>query len=171
MKKSIKCGIAAAVLVAAGFTAYQSYSSYGVQDNSLLMQNVEALASGADAEGDSDDLSLFAPYTSWCAKLKSGKCGFKSEVYEVSYTINGASQKANVGFAPSGKAFTLLGIELNYPNIQVTKKVSGTQVFPTGSWRVCGYAFWKLCDRRLQILCDGTKSSTTDLDIPTDALL
>ena len=50
----MKCGIAAAVLVAAGFTAYQSYSSYGVQDNSLLMQNVEALASGADAEGDSD---------------------------------------------------------------------------------------------------------------------
>ena len=30
MKKTIKCGIAAAVLVAAGFTAYQSYSSYGV---------------------------------------------------------------------------------------------------------------------------------------------
>ena len=47
MKKSIKCGIAAAVLVAAGFTAYQSYSSYGVQDNSLLMQNVEALAQKA----------------------------------------------------------------------------------------------------------------------------
>lgn len=52
MKKTIRCGIAAAVLVAAGFTAFQSYSSYGVQDNSLLMQNVEALASGADAEGD-----------------------------------------------------------------------------------------------------------------------
>ena len=53
MKKSIKCGIAAAVLVAAGFTAYQSYSSYGVQDNSLLMQNVEALAQSSDG-GDGD---------------------------------------------------------------------------------------------------------------------
>lgn len=53
MKKTIRCGIAAAVLVAAGFTAYQSYSSYGVQDNSLLMQNVEALAQSSDG-GDGD---------------------------------------------------------------------------------------------------------------------
>lgn len=44
MKKSIKCGIVAAVAVAAGFAAYQSHGSYGLQDNSLLMQNVEALA-------------------------------------------------------------------------------------------------------------------------------
>ena len=44
MKKTIKCGIVAAVAVAAGFAAYQSYGSYGAQDNSLLMQNVEALA-------------------------------------------------------------------------------------------------------------------------------
>lgn len=54
MKKTLKCGITAAVFVAAGIAAYQNYDSYGVQDNSLLMQNVEALASGADAEGDSD---------------------------------------------------------------------------------------------------------------------
>ena len=53
MKNVIKCGIFAAVLVAAGFTAYQSYSSYGVQDNSLLMQNVEALAQSSDG-GDGD---------------------------------------------------------------------------------------------------------------------
>ena len=44
MKKSIKCGIVAAVAVAAGFAAYQSYGSYGAQNNNLLMQNVEALA-------------------------------------------------------------------------------------------------------------------------------
>ncbi len=53
MKNVIKCGIFAAVLVAAGFTANQSYSPYGVQDNSLLMQNVEALAQSSDG-GDGD---------------------------------------------------------------------------------------------------------------------
>ena len=44
MKKSIKGGIAAAMVVAAGFAAYQTYGAYGAQDNSLLMQNIEALA-------------------------------------------------------------------------------------------------------------------------------
>jgi hypothetical protein len=42
MIKTVKCGIAAAVVVAAGIAAFQSYGSYGTQDNSLLMQNVEA---------------------------------------------------------------------------------------------------------------------------------
>ena len=56
MIKSVKCGIAAAVVVAAGFAAFQSYGSYGSQDNSLLMQNVEALAQGPDGgDGDSGD--------------------------------------------------------------------------------------------------------------------
>jgi hypothetical protein len=56
MIKSVKCGIAAAVLVAAGFAAFQSFGAYGVQDNSLLMQNVEALAQGPDGgDGDSGD--------------------------------------------------------------------------------------------------------------------
>ena len=44
MRKSIKCGIVAAVVVAAGFASYQSYGVYSIQNNSLLMQNVEALA-------------------------------------------------------------------------------------------------------------------------------
>ena len=56
MKKTFKCGIAAAVIVAAGFAAYKSYGAYGAQDNSLLMQNIEALAqsneSGSEPGGD-----------------------------------------------------------------------------------------------------------------------
>ncbi|UKK57270.1 NVEALA domain-containing protein [Prevotella communis] len=47
-KNSIKCSIAAALMVVAGFAAYQSLVTYGVQDKNLLMQNVEALASGSD---------------------------------------------------------------------------------------------------------------------------
>jgi hypothetical protein len=54
MKKSIKCGIVAAVAVAAGFAAYQSHGSYGLQDNSLLMQNIEALADDKDGDTDGD---------------------------------------------------------------------------------------------------------------------
>ena len=90
MKKSIKCGIAAAVLAAAGFTAYQSYSSYGVQDNSLLMQNVEALAQTSDG-GDADSglwgwwnrkdyvarptvKTVTIHYTQWYSESKTYKC-------------------------------------------------------------------------------------------------
>ena len=60
MIKTVKCGIAAAVVVAAGFAAFQSYGSYGTQDNSLLMQNVEALAQGPDGgDGDAGDGNSF----------------------------------------------------------------------------------------------------------------
>lgn len=50
MKRSVKSGMLAAVVVAAGFAAYQSSGSYGAQDNSLLMQNVEALAQDNNGE-------------------------------------------------------------------------------------------------------------------------
>lgn len=55
MKTKFKCGIVAVAVMAAGFVAYQTYGSYGAQDNSLLMQNIEALAQSADAEGDAND--------------------------------------------------------------------------------------------------------------------
>ena len=92
MKKSIKCGIAAAVLVAAGFTAYQSYSSYGVQDNSLLMQNVEALASGADAEGDPNG-----------GGGKTSTCGQKSTYYGANGLIK--CPKCNTGTGFTGTVY------------------------------------------------------------------
>lgn len=57
MKQLIKCSIAAVVLVAAGFAAYQSYGSYGVQNNSLLMQNIEALAQDIDPEEEFSGVS------------------------------------------------------------------------------------------------------------------
>ena len=61
MKKIIKCGVVAAVAVAAGFAAYQSYGSYGVQNNSLLMQNIEALAQDMDPDGDNGDGDGYVP--------------------------------------------------------------------------------------------------------------
>lgn len=71
MKKSIKSGIVAAVAVAAGFAAYQSYGSYGLQDNSLLMQNVEALADDK-TEPDGDPGS---------GNNEKGTCGQKTKYY------------------------------------------------------------------------------------------
>lgn len=66
MVKSIKSGIVAAVVVAAGFAAYQSYGSYGLQDNSLLMQNVEAMASNPEPmEGDSNGDVILASIGLW----------------------------------------------------------------------------------------------------------
>ena len=54
MKNFVKCGIAAAAVVTAGFAAYQSYGVYDTQDNSLLMQNVEALAQGPEPGGNGE---------------------------------------------------------------------------------------------------------------------
>ena len=54
MRKSIKCGIVAAVVVAAGFASYQSYGVYSIQNNSLLMQNIEALASNQEPEDEDE---------------------------------------------------------------------------------------------------------------------
>lgn len=50
MKKFVKRGMLAAVVVAAGLAAYQSYGSYGLQDSCLLMQNVEALAQSPEPD-------------------------------------------------------------------------------------------------------------------------
>ena len=76
MKKTIKCGIVAAVAVAAGFAAYQSYGSYGLQDNSLLMQNIEALASNQepddDRDYDGDESISFIPYECYMNKANEG---------------------------------------------------------------------------------------------------
>ena len=73
MKKSIKCGIVAAVAVAAGFAAYQSHGSYGLQDNSLLMQNVEALADDDHQEPDGGDPGS--------GGKEKGTCGQKTKEY------------------------------------------------------------------------------------------
>ena len=173
MKKSIKCGIAAAMLVAAGFTAYQSYSSYGVQDNSLLMHNVEALASGADAEGDSDSGSIFDSNIKMFSSLNSGKCGYLCETYEVTYSVNGASSKVTLGLI-GGKFVNNVGAEVNYPNITYKKKVDDQFRVETGDWKVCVRSWADIletCDRCNQHLCDGKRIyCNEDLAIPKDAL-
>ncbi|MDD6015268.1 MAG: NVEALA domain-containing protein [Prevotellaceae bacterium] len=80
MKKSIKCGIAAAVVVAAGVAAYQSYGAYGAQDNSLLMQNVEALAQDPDGNGDPNgDVGTgltYNPKTDKYQAMANNKCSY-----------------------------------------------------------------------------------------------
>ena len=96
MKKTIKCGIVAAVAVAAGFAAYQSYGSYGAQDSSLLMQNVEALAQnnhpepggkdGGEPNGDNGNKPA-NKVTGW-VKVIDKKTG-KQEEYKSNVTVYG----------------------------------------------------------------------------------
>ena len=116
MKKTLKCGITAAVLVATGIAAYQSYSSYGVQHNNLLMQNVEALASGADADAEGDSDGNSDSNMKWFAALNSGKCGYYCEKYEITVSVNGASQKFIVGLI-GNRYVNNIGSEVHYPNI------------------------------------------------------
>ena len=79
MKKTIKCGIVAAVAVAAGFAAYQSYGSYGLQDNSLLMQNIEALASNQEPddedEYEGEESTTFRAIKCYMNEVNSGTPG------------------------------------------------------------------------------------------------
>lgn len=174
MKKSIKCGIAAAVVIAAGIAAYQSYGSYGVQDNSLLMQNIEALASGTEAEADMDASGS----TKYLSQLASGVCGYKYDKYEVSVNINGASQKFILGLMPGGKYITEAGAEVSFPNIEWRKRVDGTIRKETGDWKVCVSIESLLdildtCDRCLQKLCPDPGPGNycnVDLRIPNNAL-
>lgn len=89
MIKTVKCGIAAAVVVAAGIAAFQSYGSYGTQDNSLLMQNVEALAQGPDG-GDGDNDATGAQLTN-----KAKKWNY-SKVYNITGWKAGVDVEASV---------------------------------------------------------------------------
>lgn len=52
MKRIFKCGIASTIVAVASFVAYHTYVSYGYKDNSLLMQNIEALAQIPDSGDD-----------------------------------------------------------------------------------------------------------------------
>ena len=100
MKKTLKCGITAAVFVAAGIAAYQSYSSYGVQDNSLLMQNVEALASGPEAEAGMEE-DMAPPITGLAKKWN----------YSAEYVVTGwkAGGEASVSATMRAAILKLFG--------------------------------------------------------------
>ena len=99
MRKSIKCGIAAAVVVAAGIAAYQTYGAYGAQDNSLLMQNIEALASGPEPGEPSGDGS----------NQKSNKA--IEYVYETCHEVTGfrAGIEASLNADLRATLFSLIG--------------------------------------------------------------
>ena len=114
MKSKIKCGIAAAVVVAAGFAAYQSYGAYGAQDNSLLMQNIEALASNADAEGDAgDDLN----------RKSKGTCGQKTEYRGTEGLIMCPKCKMGTGFTGTVYSYQKKGTQTQYKEGLVGKEV------------------------------------------------
>ena len=110
MKKSIKCGIVAAVAVAAGFAAYQSYGSYGARNNNLLMQNVEALAQSTKPNEPDGDPGSGGKEKGTCGQktkeygtkgaVKCPKCHMETGLFgtEYSYQKNGSLTSYKEGF-------------------------------------------------------------------------
>ena len=114
MKKFVRCGIAAAVVVAAGFAAYQSYGYYGLQDNSLLMQNVEALADddNGDAEGDPSS-----------GNNKEKTCGQKTKYYGADGAAKCPNCHMSVGFFGTKYSYQKNGNLTSYKEGFVGKEV------------------------------------------------
>lgn len=106
MKKTIKSGIVAAVLIVAGFAAYQSYGVYDTQDNSLLIQNVEALAQGPEPDGDGEG-------PTYSNASSESECSSESGLWNLRLAPTGQSGVVTV---PKNKKITLplLG-EITWP--------------------------------------------------------
>lgn len=178
MKKSIKCGIAAAMVVAAGIVAYQSYGAYGAQDNSLLMQNVEALAQDPDGNGDpsgdvgsggNTNIKLFKA-------MASGHCAAQGKIYELHYKINLASHSVKLGFI-DGKGFFNGGMKVNPPSYESKILIKDNASIPYGEYAVCemtakSVVTFSQCDRCEQKLCSKSPRNLceTDCEIPDDAV-
>ncbi len=145
MKKSIKCGITAAVVAVASFAAYQSSDSYGVQDNSLLMQNIEALAQTSDEQAD----SFWDKLVSDCFQAFST---MKPEPCMTSQTT--ASTNTNMGI---GIDFPIEGVPIGF-NISGGSSSYTTTNYSGKDKLVC-VRDWttSFCDRREQTDCNGNK--------------
>lgn len=174
MRKSIKCGIAAAVVMAAGFAAYQTYGAYGAQDNSLLMQNIEALAQNPEPNGDpnGDGNSSIKKNSA----MASGHCAAKGKIYECYYKIKGVSHSVKLGFI-DGKGFVKGGVLINPPSFESKIRINDNVTITYGEYAVCQWSLMDYlqenqCDRCKQKLCSNsyTDLCNTDCRIPDDAV-
>lgn len=137
------------------------------KDIVLIDQNVEALSQNEGAPG------LFDPCLAWASVLASGDCGYKYEIYTVSWQEKGSQSKKSVDVYCNPKTGKWLSVNgetsFDYPSCDYEKVLKDVKIVITGHWRVCETSF-HTCDRRLQILCDGTRSSFTTLKRPSNAL-
>jgi len=165
MKKNfLKSTIVVVAVAASGLGAWRAYNAYEVTDNTLLVENIEALSDPGDPGLD--------PTNAWFSALTSGKCGYESDKYEVSFNINGASMSFILGLF-NGKFITEAGTEVNYPNFEWKRKVDGKVRIETGDWQVCVRSLENIfedCDRCKQFLCTGTTDCYHNLAIPANAL-
>lgn len=136
------------------------------KDITLFDQNVEALTQGENP-GMMDDR------TAWLSVLSSGDCGYKYEIRTVSWSEEGGKSKVSVDIysdPKSGKLFTVSGnASFSYPSCNYKETLKDVKIVITGHWRVCETSF-HTCDRALQVLCNGTRSSYTTLNRPSNAL-
>ena len=99
MKLSKKAAIFAAALFSLGEAAY-TYDRYGVQDNSMILANVEALSQDDDGN-DGDDMNALTwnVYDTDCIYTVDGTKNKKASVY-----IQEDKSTRNVTFDKFGKA-------------------------------------------------------------------
>ena len=160
-------------LALSGLGVWLSYVEEQKMDNriaegsELLNSNIEALSL------DEGNPGLFDDRTAWLSVLSSGDCGYKYDIYTVSWDANGGKTHMAVDVytnPASGKLLTVDGnVSFTYPNGSYSKDFKETKVVVTGNWRVCEMGL-HTCDRALQVLCDGTTSSYTTLNRPSNSL-
>lgn len=81
MKKTIiKSTLVVVAMAASCFGAWKTYDAYGCVDNSLLMQNIEALAQDPDGNGDPNgDVGTgltYNPKTDKYQAMANNKCSY-----------------------------------------------------------------------------------------------
>ena len=167
MKSKVIIPLATTLIVSVSIvlTIFVGFSKPTINDV-VLDENIEALS-------QSDNPGMFDDQTAWFSILSSGDCGYEYELYTVSWSTGeaGAKISASVYSDPkTGKLFTVDGdIEFTCPTSNYTKEQTGVNREITGHWKVCEYGL-HTCDRALQELCDGTTSTTTTLNRPSNAL-
>lgn len=149
MKKVIFKSTLAVVAVATScLGAWRAYGSYENVDNSLLMENLEALAQ--DEGGENGDLSWWDKFTDGCydtaALLKSKQCPTSetSAGYNNGIGVN-IPVPTEGGVIPVGA-----NVESGY-NYNHTTYGNKSQFQCESDW------VWNHCDRREQTTCEGVK--------------
>ena len=168
MRKKIYATLTIVAVVAAGFATYRSYGSYGAKDNSLLMQNVEALAGGT--ESDTGE-AAGGNYTSSCHILASGKCGTIAKRYNITYKVNGKDVVQEVYGDINKKVFKVgARIVFPLPSVEYKLDVLNEELVITGRYNVCSFSLLETCDRTKQKNCNGETDWNNNLAKPDDAI-
>ena len=108
MKKNfLKSTIVVVAVAASGLGAWRAYNAYGVTDNTLLVENIEALSAASDPGADEDPWKD-CPRDKWIRNAKDSWAKYTAK-YEAGIglyiTINGKKVKLGAGAEADGAVF------------------------------------------------------------------